>query len=847
MLLAAGASLGPYRILSLIGSGGMGEVYKATDTRLDRLVAIKVLPSADAELRARFEREARAIAALSHPHICTLHDVGRQDDVDYLVMEYLEGETLGDRISKDALPLDQALVCAIEIAEALERAHRAGIVHRDLKPGNIMLTKAGAKLLDFGLAKLRPAGSGVVSGMSTMATTAAPLTGQGSILGTLHYMSPEQLDGQDADARSDIFSFGAVLYEMVTGKKAFEGKSQASLIGAIMSPNPRPMTTLQPSAPPALDRIVRKCVAKEPAERWQSMEDVIRELRWTAEPARPVTRFAIALGPRDQFSATGRHIVALSPDGTRLAYAANDRLYLRELHELEPAAIPGTEGAGYGRNPFFSPDGQWIGFWQDGQLKKIPTQGGDAITICKTQMPWGAEWNDDGSIVFGQGAEGIWRVPDSGGAADCIVRLRDGAAHGPHLLPGTNAVLFTLNIGLGGWDGAQIVVQTLDGSPRQTLIHGGTDARYVPTGHLIYVRAGTLFAVGFDPVTRTLAGAPAPMLEGVSQATSGATGAAQFSVARQGSMAYVSAGTQAVAKRALVWVDRQGREEPINAPARAYQYARLSPDGARIALDIRDQEDDIWVWDVARDAIARVTFDKAADRYPVWSSDSRRLVYSSARAGGANLFWQSADGTGTVTRLTESPNAQYPTTASPDGIWLLYEEQTPAAAYTKMLALDDDRESLPLVKSLFAGQNAEMSPDGRWLIYQSAESGKDEIYARPFPDVMRGCWQVSKGGGLQPAWSRSGTELFYLSPAGAVMSVRIAKGNEWTSTAPVKLFEGKYYFGGPGIGRTYDVSPDGQRFLMIKPTGAEQTAALSTIVVVQNWFEELKRLALSAH
>ena len=402
MLLAAGASLGPYRIVSLLGAGGMGEVYKATDTRLDRLVAIKVLPSADSELRARFEREARAIAALTHPHICTLHDVGRQDEVDYLVMEYLEGETLADRLGKDKddpLPLDQALVCAIEVAEALDKAHRAGIVHRDLKPGNIMLTKAGAKLLDFGLAKLRPSTPGVVTGMSAMATTAAPLTGQGAILGTLHYMSPEQLDGQDADARSDIFSFGAVIYEMVTGKKAFEGKSQASLIGAIMSPNPRPMTTLQPSAPPALDRIVRKCVAKEPEDRWQTMEDVIRELRWTAEPARPVTRFAIALGPRDQFSGTGRHIVALSPDGTRLAYVANDRLYLRELHELEPAAIPGTEGAGYGRNPFFSPDGKWIGFWQDGSLKKIPTHGGEAVTICKTQMPWGADWSEDGTIV----------------------------------------------------------------------------------------------------------------------------------------------------------------------------------------------------------------------------------------------------------------------------------------------------------------------------------------------------------------------------------------------------------------------------------------------------------------
>ena len=539
MALNPGTKLGPYEILTPLGAGGMGEVYKAKDTRLDRTVAIKVLPSHVAshpEVRQRFEREDRAVSSLNHPNICTLHDIGSEDGIDFMVMEHIEGDTLADRLKKGALPLDQALQYGIEIADALDKAHRQGVVHRDLKPGNIMLTKSGAKLLDFGLAKMSVAKTDA-AGLSALPTEAQPLTKEGSILGTFQYMAPEQLEGKEADARTDIFAFGSVLYEMVTGRRAFEGKSQASLIAAILEHEPPVMSTLQTMTPPLLDHVVRTCLAKDPDERWQSAGDVERELNWIAEvgsesgvstpvgarprsrdlawglslllavvvtgvavwqvtrPAetpRPVVRSSLPLPSGVGLTGTGRPAVALSSDGPRLVYSANQQLYLRAMDQTEATPIRGTENA---RGPFFSPDGEWVGFSAERQLKKVAISGGASVRLCDAGGfggVLGARWGADDTIVFGERGAGIMQVSADGGAPEVLIPLdtTEEVGHGPQVLPGEKAVLFTLGDG-SGWDDAQIVVHSLETGERKVLIESGKDARYVPTGHLVYVLDGT--------------------------------------------------------------------------------------------------------------------------------------------------------------------------------------------------------------------------------------------------------------------------------------------------------------------------------------------------------------------
>ena len=570
MALAPGVRLGPYEIISALGAGGMGEVYKARDTRLDRTVAIKVLPehvASDPELKQRFEREAKTISSLNHPHICTLYDVGREGDTDFLVMEHLEGETLAQRLTKGALPLDQALRTAIEIADALDKAHRQGITHRDLKPGNIMLTKAGAKLLDFGLAKLRPGGEAGAVGLSDAPTISSPLTGAGTILGTFQYMAPEQLEGQEADARTDIFAFGAVVYEMVTGKKAFEGKSQASLIGAIMNSEPAPISNLQPVSPPALDRIVKKCLAKEPDRRWHSAHDLHDELQWITEagsqvgvatsaveaPAVPrtagrravplalaslatavvvglvawslwptndvlrtVTRFDYDLPDGHLFRSQTMPVMAFSPDGRHFVYNTTGGLYLRTRGDLEAQLIPGTEDAL--ASPFFSPDGESVGYWQGGELKRIAISGGAPVVICAARGFLGlkATWGPDGTIFFGQ-PEGIMRVSATGGAPELVIPAAEGErVHGAQLLPDGESVLFgvTTATGPGSWEQAQIAVQSLRTGERTVVLEGGTDARYVPTGHLVYALGVGLFAVAFDADRLEVQGGRCPWSKG---------------------------------------------------------------------------------------------------------------------------------------------------------------------------------------------------------------------------------------------------------------------------------------------------------------------------------------------
>jgi eukaryotic-like serine/threonine-protein kinase len=886
-MIAAGTRLGPYVIAAPIGSGGMGEVYKATDTRLDRTVAIKVLPehvAADPELKQRFEREAKTLAALSHPHICPVFDVGSQNGIDFLVMEYLEGETLEQRLKKGALPFDQALQLGIQIADALAAAHRAGIIHRDLKPGNIMLTKSGAKLLDFGLAK---AGAPAVAGSLSMLPTTPPnLTAQGAILGTFQYMAPEQLEGQEADARTDIFAFGAVLYEMVTGRKAFEAKSQASLIGAILKDSPAPPSSVRAETPLPLDRLVSTCLAKDPDERWQSVRDLIRELRWVAHAGTtdvrhsvgasgthaswrrrlmpsvgallvgvavsglvvwnvkpspsplplPVTRAVITLPPGQRLAAaSGQALLALSPDGNQLAYVATEgatqQIYLRALNGWEVRPLRGTEGA---VNPFFSPDGQWVGFLANFQLKKISVNGGAALPLASVSQPRGAVWSRDGSIIFGQGVGIAMQVPDAGGTPHSVTRLDTGDTghRWPDLLPNAQAMFFSASTTTN----PRIAVRSMTTGEQRVVIPAGGFPRYAPTGHLLFMQGGTLMAAPFDPQRLAASGTAIPVVENILRAAP--LGTAQYSISSSGSLAYVPGGPQADQHR-LVWVSRNGTEQPVAAaPIRTYALPapRLSPDGARLAVNADSQ---IWLHDMAREAFTRFTVEGDTNVYPLWTRDGQRIVFSSFTKGveALNLFWRRADGGGAPERLTNSQDQQYPNSFSPNGQLLAFSQVSPNTSYDIWVLNLADRSARPFLQTPFLESASQFSPDGQWLAYISNESGRFEVYVQPYPGPGAK-YQISTDGGAEPAWNPSGAELFYRN-GDKMMVVDIATQPSFLPGKPRVLFEGRY-IPTSGTVRFYDVTRDGQRFLMLRDS--EQIAPIAHINVVLNWFEELKRL-----
>jgi eukaryotic-like serine/threonine-protein kinase len=901
MAILPGRRLGPYEILSAIGAGGMGEVYRARDTRLDRIVAIKVLPThlADrSELRERFEREAKTIASLNHPHICTLYDTGHQDDIDFLVMEYIEGETLAQRLLKGSLPIQQVLLYAIEIADALDKAHRKGVTHRDLKPGNIMLTKSGTKLLDFGLAKLKQEVAPANVPPSELPTAKDPLTAEGSIVGTLQYMAPEQLEGKEVDTRTDIFALGVVVYEMATHKRAFEGKSQASVISAIMSSDPPPMSSLQPMTPPALDRVVKKCFAKESDKRWQTASDVCDELKWIAEggsqvasaataavkgirvlgrrtlilslgifllgvvvaslafwrlkptPPRPVTRTVITLPPGQRLAGSDQPVVVLSPDGSRLAYVAiqggTQQLYLRALDSLEARPIPGTEGA---VSPFFSPDGQWLGFFAGGKLKKVSVSGGAALILGDAANPRGASWGSQGMIAFAPVVSGeLQQVSDAGGTPQPLTPLDRGqnSNRWPEFLPGAKAVLFTAGTAVPAiFTNAQVAVHFLGTGERRNLASGGTHPRYAPSGHLVYAQGGNLMAFPFDPQRLTAMGPTVPVVEGILQST--LTGAAQYSFSATGSLVYVPGGAQG-AQRRLVWVSRNGAEQALAAPAHAYVFPRLSPDGRRVAVGIVEQESQVWLYDLSRDTLTRLTFEGNENAYPTWTPDSKRIAFQSNKEGQNNIFWQLADGSGGLERLTTSENA----TSSPspsswyrDGQLLAFSEITPATGSDIwVLRMSDPsagsgqvRKAQPFLRTPFNEGAPRFSPDGRWLAYPSDESGRYEIYVQPYPGPG-GKWQISTEGGTEPVWNPNGRELFYRN-GDKMIAVDIATQPGFTVGKPRMLFAGPYV---PTVTMfpNYDMSPDGQRFLMLKPSESTETAR-TQINVVLNWFEELKQ------
>ena len=879
--LSKGMRLGPYEILAALGVGGMGEVYRARDTRLNRTVAIKILPAGDqdyTEPRQRFKREAETIASLKHPHICALYDLGKHEGADFLVMEYLEGETLAQRLTRGPLPLEQALRYGVETADALDRAHRQGVVHRDLKPANVMLTRDGVKLLDFGLAKLRP--STQVTGLSEAATESPNLTARGAIIGTLQYMAPEQLEGQEADARTDIFAFGTMLYEMLTGGKAFNGKSQASLIAAILEHEPAPISTLRPMAPPILDHLVNRCLAKDPEERWQGAADLMRELKWVAEPGsrtelpgpavagrrrrvlgigltglfvcatagmaiwnlraekpKPVIRSIIPISPAEALPADDlRPSVAISPDGTRLVYVGrigtSTEIYVRRLNRLEAEPIAGTEG---GSGPFFSPDGEWVGFFAGGKLKKVSLSGGAPITVASAEDVHGATWGPDDTIFYTPAlASGLWRVSASGGVPQQLSTPSPDQLERTHRLPdwlpGGKAVIFTMGSAeITSYNDARIEALTLATGERRVVIDGGFNARYVSTGHIVYARAGSLFAVAFDPSRLEVKGSPFLVLEGL--ATDPTRGIGDFSVSREGTLVYAPGSPRNV-NRKLVWVDREGRTEPVIDELRGFRTPRLSPDGERIAVTIDGGTDQLWVLDMARGTLTRQTF-AWGNRFATWTPDGKRLTFGSNRHGSSiNVYWQAADGSGTAERLTTSSYEQRPAAWSADGRGLAFSENHPTTGTDIwVLPMEGERKAAPLLQSSFNEMQPTFSPDGRWLAYVSDESDRPDVYVQPFPG-SGSKRQISTDGGTEPVWARNGRELFYWNGE-RLMAVGITTVPTFIVTKPALLFRGTY--SRDRLSTNYDVAPDG-RFLMIE----NHEKPLTQLNLVLNWFEELK-------
>ena len=879
--LVVGKRLGPYEIVSPIGAGGMGEVFKARDTRLDRSVAIKVLPSAfaaNAQLRVRFEREAKTISQFSHPHICTLYDVGQQDGVAYLVMEYLEGESLASRLARGPLPLDQVIRYGVQICEALERAHRHGIVHRDLKPGNVMLTPTGAKLLDFGLAKEAERMNAAAAMTEVRADERKSITEQGTIVGTFQYMAPEQLEGADVDARTDIFALGAVLYEMTTGRRAFDGRTKASLIASILATEPQPVSAVQPSSPLALDRVIRTCLQKNPEERFQSAHDVKLALSWTSDgsaisngsPAAAVARtrrsrvaaltaivLAIALAGtaavlvRDRLARRNATPVRttitapqgaefsfvgsagppeISPDGTKIVFSAGTRedrvLWLRSLDGTAPQPIRGTARAIF---PFWSPDSRSIAFFQDGELKKVKLDGGPATRICDAPQGRGGTWSPDGrTILFANRYSPIYRVPASGGIPVAVTANRE---HGdvthrwPRFLPdGTHFLYLASPVGTED-PRNQICVGSLETKLRKPLVTANSQPLWYD-GRVLYTREGNLIAQRFDLSSLELTGDPVVVPEPPIRADV-TYSRAIVSLAANGTLVYQTGAY--VVDSELLWLDRAGRNLGQAADRQPYGTVALDPAARTAIAALRGSEPNLWSIDLARGVRTRLTFNRR-DQSPVWSADGKKIAYASISAPPPAIdleLWAMDAATRQAQRVLEPEGGDdVPTSWSPDGRLLFYMSTGRAGRSTDIhyVSVDDGKRHVYLATPA-EEVLARMSPDGRFVAYQSLEGARWQIFVAPFP-ATGAKWQVSTDGGVVPRWRADGKELFYIANGRTMIAVPIALGDTPEIGKPAPLFTFR-----PALGPVaWDVTADGERFLINGHSDEEPQQEALTLV-----------------
>jgi len=912
MALTSGTKLGPYQIESPLGAGGMGEVYRARDTRLDRTVAIKILPSHladDPQAKQRFEREAKTISSLNHPHICTLHDVGSQEGIAYLVMEHVQGESLDARLKKGPLPLKQALECGVQICDALEKAHRAGIVHRDLKPGNIMLTAAGAKLLDFGLAKPTSAVFGAQAltnagpmtpstptmNLSGLAGTVGTLTQQGTIVGTFQYMAPETLQGKEADARSDIFSFGCVLYEMLTARRAFEGKSQISVASAILEHEPELISKVQPMAPMALDHVVSECLAKDPEERWQNAADVGRELRWVASggsgvnplpvvkalahwreravwaavagvllgaivwfalksaPPAPIMRSYLPPPAETGFDFTGDFSgpPVIAPDGSAVAFSARKPkegtfLWVQILNELTARKIEGSEGAAF---PFWSADSKSLGFFASGHLKKVAASGGPITVLADAPNARGGAWNQDNVIIFEPDyRESLWRVNASGGTSARLTSMethKHTTHRWPRFLPdGKHFIFFATNHSGGSEQG--IYFGSLDDGTYRRVLEADSDAQYA-SGYLIYHLQSQLLAQKFDPATGQVSGDPLTVADFVEYDSS--TWHTSFATSQSGLLIY-EPGTKSMGSD-LVWLDRSGKITGKVADRGFYKGSgRFSPDGKRIATGVGDPEADIWVFDLAHGSRTRLTFGGATYLGPSWSPDGQRVAYvrlsGATVVTGSSLHAHQANGNGQDEVLVDQNTPGQPVTLlwpqwSADRKYLAYMGQSGPNATIWAMPVTGDKKPFPVVQSTNPQARIfqfRLSPDGRWLAYTSTETGREETYVTHFP-TGSGKWQVSQNGGLFPLWRGDSKEIYFMGfNSNATTQVFAASvngvGDTFEAGQVRTLFAISYT---APIGYPYDVSPDGQKF--IQATSPEGVS--TPLVLVTNWTSELKK------
>jgi Tol biopolymer transport system component len=894
MPLNPGTRFGSYEVIALIGAGGMGEVYRARDTRLKREVAIKVLPDAfanDPDRLARFQREAELLATLNHPNIGAVYGFEQSESANAIVLELIEGDTLAERLQRGALPVKIALVIALQIAEALEAAHERGVIHRDLKPANIKLTPDDkVKVLDFGLAKAMestPAGNLTHSPTLSMIGTQA-----GMILGTAAYMSPEQAKGFPADQRSDVFSFGTVLYEMLTGRQPFHGDTAPDVLASVIV-READLNALPAQISPRLKELIERCLDKNPRKRWQAIGDVRAELEkiatapeavaaavMSARPARAtrVAQFALtaltggivalsaaiffrpvpaaplvlravyAIGDDQAFTNTGRRVVAISPDGTKLAYVANQRLFVRLLSQFEATEIGGTAGFNGIGNPVFSPDGESIAFSaNDGTLKRIPVTGGAPIIICKAVPTFGLTWDRD-HLIFGIGGGGIMRVLANGGSPEELAKLQSGeVANGAQLLPDGDGLLFSLASGSTAdrWESSgRIVVQSLKTGNRKILVEGGSDATYIPTGHLVYALSGVLYAARFDPTTLAVIGSPVPVVQGISRGI--ATGIAQASISQNGTLTYIPGPVSSgVAQRDLALLDRNGNVQPLKLSPSRYVNPRMSPDGKHVAFEMENgKETSIWVYALAGTSqMRRLTFG-GQNRYALWSRDGQRIAFQSDREGDLAIFWQRSDGTGAVERLTkpETGAAHHPDAWSPSGDTLLFTSTKDSKFRLWSLSLRDRKtapfggiESTALISPAF-------SPDGRWVAYTSQETGTAEVFVQPFPSNGTK-FQISKNNGHDAMWTPNGREIVYDVRAGYSEVVGVTVQPTFTIGIPAPWSRGTMIFAGGQVVRPVDMAPDGR---IVGPIDWSNTppsvpTAARRIHIVTNWFEELKR------